>query len=333
MSATFASRHDVSSTRAADRSQRRASTSPSVALRRMPTRRHLNSHQLQDVNSYRVFPFSRGAVSYSRVQCALSVDSDSKHSHLGDDGSSKSGEQILDPSRADLSKYFSEDCPKSLRWNRVMLKVSGEALQGDGEGGIDTQVLQRVAREVASVAKCGVEVAIVVGGGNFFRGKSMVDDGYIDRASADYIGMIATVMNATALQAALETHKVPTRVQTALEVRQVAEPYIRRRAIRHLEKGRVVIFGGGTGNPFFTTDTAAALRAAEIDAEVVLKATNVDGIYDEDPMKNDSATLCKALSYRQVAMQRLNVMDATAITLCEENNLPGIGPAWLAHCC
>ncbi|CAM6127364.1 unnamed protein product [Calypogeia fissa] len=210
----------------------------------------------------------------------------------------------------------------NFRWRRVLLKVSGEALAGDGTGNIDPKITMSIAREVAAITRLGVEVAIVVGGGNFFRGASWVGSSGLDRASADHIGMMATVMNAIFLQASMESLGVPTRVMTAFRMAEVAEPYIRRRAIRHLEKGRVVIFGAGTGNPFFTTDTAAALRAAEINAEVVLKATNVDGVYDRDPRKNSNAVLLDHVSYREVALERLAVMDITAITLCQENNIP-----------
>eukprot|EP00271_Cylindrocystis_brebissonii_P010362 TRINITY_DN26531_c0_g1_i1.p1 TRINITY_DN26531_c0_g1~~TRINITY_DN26531_c0_g1_i1.p1 ORF type:complete len:395 (+),score=56.06 TRINITY_DN26531_c0_g1_i1:180-1364(+) len=210
-------------------------------------------------------------------------------------------------------------CPK---WKRVLLKVSGEALAGDGSGNIDPKVTMSIAREVAIINRLGVEVAIVVGGGNFFRGAAWAGASGLDRASADQIGMMATVMNAIFLQASLESIGVQTRVQTAFRISEVAEPYIRRRAIRHLEKGRVVIFGAGTGNPFFTTDSAAALRAAEIGAEVVLKATNVDGVYDSDPRKNPAAKLQARLTHREVAMQNLQVMDITAITLCLENRIP-----------
>ncbi|CAK9197029.1 unnamed protein product [Sphagnum troendelagicum] len=210
----------------------------------------------------------------------------------------------------------------SLRWRRVLLKVSGEALLGDGSQNIDPKITMSIAREVAIITRLGVEVAIVVGGGNFFRGSKWVGSSGLDRASADHIGMMATVMNAIFLQASMESIGVPTRVQTAFRMAEVAEPYIRRRAIRHLEKGRVVIFGAGTGNPFFTTDTAAALRAAEINAEVVLKATNVDGVYDSDPRKNANATLLNHVSYRDVALKNLSVMDITAITLCQENHIP-----------
>ncbi|XRB06893.1 uridylate kinase [Pycnococcus provasolii] len=206
------------------------------------------------------------------------------------------------------------------RWKRILLKVSGEALQGEQGFGICPDTIQAVARQVAQVASEGVEVSIVVGGGNFFRGASAYSG--IDRASADYMGMLATVMNAMALQAAVESCGVPTRVQTALEIKECAEPYIRRKAVRHLERGRVVIFGGGTGNPYFTTDTAAALRAAEIDAEVFLKATKVNGVYDKDPEKHADAEHIRFLSYRDVTFDELGVMDATAVTLCKENNIP-----------
>ena len=208
----------------------------------------------------------------------------------------------------------------SLRWTRVMLKVSGEALQGDGAFGIDPKVVRRVAKEVAAATMKGLQVAIVVGGGNFFRGRDAWEG--LDHATADYIGMLATAMNAISLQSTLENLGVPVRVQTAIDMKEVAEPYIRRRAIRHLEKGRVVIFGGGTGNPFFTTDTAAALRAAEINAQAVLKATKVDGVYDDDPNTNPDAKLHSSLSYRDVVSNNLSVMDETAITLCKENNIP-----------
>lgn len=205
-----------------------------------------------------------------------------------------------------------------------MLKISGEALAGDAGFGIDPNVVALFASEVAQSAKMGVQVAVVVGGGNFFRGKDKEGRG-LDRASADYMGMLATVMNAIQLQAAVEAAGVPTRVQTAIDMKEVAEPYIRRRAIRHLEKGRVVIFGAGTGNPFFTTDTGAALRAAEIGAEVLLKATKVDGVFDCDPNKNPGAILHEHLTYQDVVVrQELNVMDTTAVTLCQENNIPVI---------
>ncbi|XP_077230925.1 amino acid kinase family protein [Tasmannia lanceolata] len=208
------------------------------------------------------------------------------------------------------------------RWRRVLLKVSGEALAGDHAQNIDPKVTMSIAREVASVIRLGVEVAIVVGGGNIFRGSSWAGCSGLDRSSADYIGMLATVMNAIFLQATMESIGIPTRVQTAFRMSEVAEPYIKRRAVRHLEKGRVVIFAAGTGNPFFTTDTAAALRCAEINAEVVLKATNVDGVYDDDPKINPNARLLDTLSYQDVTTKDLSVMDMTAITLCQENNIP-----------
>lgn len=221
-----------------------------------------------------------------------------------------------------LTTATTTDSTYPFRWRRVLLKVSGEALAGDGSQNIDPKITMAIAREVAAITRLGVEVAIVVGGGNFFRGASWVGASGLDRASADQIGMMATVMNSIFLQASMESVGIPTRVMTAFRIHEVAEPYIRRRAIRHLEKGRVVIFGAGTGNPFFTTDTAAALRAAEIGAEVVLKATNVDGVYDSDPKKNKEATLLEHVSYREVAIKGLSVMDITAITLCQENCIP-----------
>lgn len=210
----------------------------------------------------------------------------------------------------------------SYKWQRVLLKVSGEALAGDHTQNIDPKVTMSIAREVAAVTRLGIEVAIVVGGGNIFRGASWAGSSGLDRSSADYIGMLATVMNAIFLQATMESIGIPTRVQTAFRMSEVAEPYIRRRAVRHLEKGRVVIFAAGTGNPFFTTDTAAALRCAEINAEVVLKATNVDGVYDDDPRHNPNAHLLDTLTYDEVTSKDLSVMDMTAITLCQENNIP-----------
>ncbi|KAK8710026.1 hypothetical protein V6N13_145370 [Hibiscus sabdariffa] len=210
----------------------------------------------------------------------------------------------------------------SYKWRRVLLKVSGEALAGDHTQNIDPKITMAIAREVASVTRLGIEVAIVVGGGNIFRGSSWAGCSGLDRSSADYIGMLATVMNAMFLQAAMESIGIPTRVQTAFRMSEVAEPYIRRRAVRHLEKGRVVIFAAGIGNPFFTTDTAAALRCAEINAEVVLKATNVDGVYDDDPRRNPNARLHDTLTYQEVTSKDLSVMDMTAITLCQENNIP-----------
>ncbi|MEO8892442.1 MAG: UMP kinase [Coleofasciculaceae cyanobacterium] len=207
------------------------------------------------------------------------------------------------------------------KYRRVLLKLSGEALMGDLGYGIDPGIVHEIAAQVAEVTGDGVQMAIVVGGGNIFRGLKASAAG-MDRATADYIGMIATVMNAMTLQDALEQIGIPTRVQTAIAMQEVAEPYIRRRAIRHLEKGRVVIFGAGSGNPFFTTDTTAALRAAEIDAEVIFKATKVDGIYDSDPKLNPNARRFQSLTYNHVLAHDLRVMDSTAITLCKENNIP-----------
>nr|AFK36123.1 unknown [Medicago truncatula] len=208
------------------------------------------------------------------------------------------------------------------KWRRVLLKVSGEALAGDQAQNIDPKVTMSIAREVAAVTRHGIEAALVVGGGNIFRGASWAGSSGLDRSSADYIGMLATVMNAIFLQATMESIGIPTRVQTAFRMSEVAEPYIRRRAVRHLEKGRVVIFAAGTGNPFFTTDTAAALRCAEINAEVVLKATNVDGVFDDDPKGNPQAGFLDTLTYQDVIKKDLSVMDLTAITLCQENNIP-----------
>ncbi|MEB3213415.1 MAG: UMP kinase [Leptolyngbyaceae bacterium] len=206
-------------------------------------------------------------------------------------------------------------------YKRILLKLSGEALMGDLPYGIDPAIVQKIALQIAEVHKTGVQVAIVVGGGNIFRGVKGAASG-MDRATADYIGMISTVMNAMTLQDAFERNGIPTRVQTAIEMQEVAEPYIRRRAIRHLEKGRLVIFGAGSGNPFFTTDTTAALRAAEINAEVVFKATKVDGIYDSDPRTNPDAKRYKSLTYSHVLQHDLRVMDSTAIALCKDNNIP-----------
>ena len=206
-------------------------------------------------------------------------------------------------------------------YQRVLLKLSGEALMGNLGYGIDPTVVQEIAAQVAEVIASGVQMAIVVGGGNIFRGVKAAAGG-MDRATGDYIGMIATVMNAMTLQDALERMGVPTRVQTAIAMQEVAEPYIRRRAIRHLEKGRVVIFGAGSGNPFFTTDTTAALRAAEINADVIFKATKVDGIYDADPLLNPQARRYQSLNYSHVLTHDLRVMDSTAIALCKENNIP-----------
>ncbi len=206
-------------------------------------------------------------------------------------------------------------------YRRILLKLSGEALAGDAGYGIDTDILKIVATEVREIQQLGVEIGIVLGGGNIFRGIKGATAG-MDRASADYMGMLATVLNCLALQDALETMGVQTRVQSAIEMQELAEPYIRRRAVRHLEKGRVVIFGGGTGNPYFTTDTTAALRGMEIGAQVVIKATKVDGIYDSDPKKNPSAVRFSNITYLDVLQKGLQVMDSTAISLCMDNKLP-----------
>jgi len=206
-------------------------------------------------------------------------------------------------------------------FKRVLLKISGEMLAGSGKVGIDPVEMQRFANEIKEVRDLGIETAVVIGGGNIFRGLAGASRG-MDRSHADYMGMLATVINALALQDALEQTGCFTRVMSAIEMHQVAEPYIRRRAIRHMEKGRVVLFAGGTGNPYFSTDTAAALRAAEIHAEVILKATKVDGIYDKDPVDNPSAVLYESLSYLDVLNQGLRVMDATAVSLCMDNSLP-----------
>jgi len=207
------------------------------------------------------------------------------------------------------------------RYSRILLKLSGEALAGDRGYGIDPELLAGLAIEIREVLELGVQVAVVIGGGNIFRGMAAASSG-MDRAGADHMGMLATVMNSLALQDALEQIGVETRVQTALEMREVAEPYIRRRALRHLEKGRVVILGGGTGNPYFTTDTAASLRAMEIGAEVILKATKVDGVYSADPVKDKNAVRYSQLTYLDVLKKGLQVMDATATSLCMDNDLP-----------
>lgn len=206
-------------------------------------------------------------------------------------------------------------------YRRVLLKLSGEALMGDLDYGIEPKVIQRIAAEIAAAQKTGVEIAIVIGGGNIFRGAGLARAG-MDRVTGDYMGMLATVMNALAIQDALEALDVYARVMSALEINAVCEDYIRRRAVRHLEKGRVVIMAAGTGNPFFTTDTAASLRAIEIGADVLLKATKVDGVYDADPMTNPDATRFESVSYDQVLADKLSVMDATAIVMCRDNHLP-----------
>jgi len=211
---------------------------------------------------------------------------------------------------------------ETTRYQRILLKLSGEALLGKLEYGVDPAVVAFVAEQVKAVTALGVQVGIVVGGGNIFRGMAAATATVMDRATADYIGMLATAMNGLVLQDALERAGVPTRVMTAIDMNEVAEPYIRRRAVRHLEKGRVVVFVAGTGNPYFTTDTAAALRAVEIGAEVVLKATKVDGVYDKDPVKHPDAKRYPAITYGQVLVDGLRVLDAAAVSLCMENDLP-----------
>ncbi|MCS6999697.1 MAG: UMP kinase [Bacteroidota bacterium] len=207
------------------------------------------------------------------------------------------------------------------KYRRILLKLSGESLMGSQSFGIDPAMLRQFATDIAEVHALGVQIGIVIGGGNIFRGSQAAAAG-IDKVSADYMGMLATVINALGLQHALESIGLQTRLQTAIHMAQIAEPFIRRRAIRHLEKGRIVIFGAGTGNPYFTTDTAAALRAIEIEAECIIKGTRVDGIYDADPERNPHARRFERLTYREVLERDLKVMDLTAITLCQENNLP-----------
>ena len=211
----------------------------------------------------------------------------------------------------------------TIKYRRILLKLSGEALAGGQGYGIDPDVINGIAAEIKEVSNLGVEIAVVIGGGNIFRGLAASSKG-MDRASADYMGMLATVMNSLAMQDALEKQGVVTRVQSAIDMQQIAEPYIRRRAVRHLEKGRVVIFSAGTGNPYFTTDTAASLRAMEINAEVILKATKVDGVYTADPKKDKNAVKLPTLTYLEVLQKGLQVMDATATSLCMDNNLPMI---------
>ena len=207
------------------------------------------------------------------------------------------------------------------KYRRILLKLSGEALAGTQAGGIQPASIGQIADDIAQASKLGVEIGLVIGGGNFIRGVAQAAQG-MDRASSDYMGMLATVINSMAMQDALEKRGLATRVQSAIQMSQIAEPYIRRRAIRHLEKGRIVIFAGGTGNPYFTTDTAASLRAMEINADVIMKATNVDGIYDKDPKKHEGAKFFPELKYMDVLKQGLQVMDSTAISLCMDNKLP-----------
>jgi len=208
-----------------------------------------------------------------------------------------------------------------LKYKRILLKISGEAMMGDQAYGVDPATVDYIAREIKEAVSMGIEVAIVIGGGNIFRGVEASVKG-IERASADYMGMLATVINALALQNYLEKYGIPTRVQSAIEMKELAEPYIRRKAIRHLEKGRTVIFAAGTGNPYFTTDTASSLRAMEIGADVILKATKVDGVYSSDPMKDPSAKKYDTVTYIDVLKKGLSIMDSTAISLCMDNNLP-----------
>jgi uridylate kinase len=208
-----------------------------------------------------------------------------------------------------------------LKFKRVLLKLTGEAVSGEGGYGIDQRVVKDIALEIKEVHEMGIEIAVVIGGGNIFRGSTAANNG-MDRVTADYMGMLATIMNGLALQDALEKVGVHTRMLTAIEMRQVAEPYVRRRALRHMEKGRVVIFAGGTGSPYFTTDTTASLRALEINADAILKATKVDGVYSADPVKDKNAVKFTDLTYMDVLQKDLKVMDATAISLCRDNNLP-----------
>ena len=210
---------------------------------------------------------------------------------------------------------------QKLRWKRILLKLSGETLSGKGETGLDIKAIQYIARQIQEIHALGCEVAVVIGGGNFVRGEPMSKIG-IDRATADSMGMLGTIINALALQSVLESMGMFTRVMSTITAIQVSEPFIRRRAIRHLEKGRVVIFAGGTGNPYFSTDTAAALRASEISAEAILKATNVDGVYEDDPRKNNNAKLLKRIDPADVVARGLKVMDLTAVTLAMENKIP-----------
>jgi uridylate kinase len=207
------------------------------------------------------------------------------------------------------------------RYSRILVKLSGEALMGEGDYGVDPLVLKRIAGEINDIAQMGVQVAVVIGGGNIFRGAGLARAG-MDRVTGDHMGMLATVMNSLAMQDALESFGLYARVMSAIRINQVCEDYIRRRAVRHLEKGRVVIFAAGLGNPFFTTDTAASLRAIEINAEVLLKATKVNGVYSEDPMTNPSAVRYAHLTFDKVLSEKLNVMDATAVVMCRDNRLP-----------
>lgn len=227
---------------------------------------------------------------------------------------------ILESKKTELlfSKLF---YLRAMQYKRILLKLSGESLMGAKQFGIDANMVMQYAQEIKELVDAGVQVAIVIGGGNIFRGIQAADNG-IDRVQGDYMGMLATVINGMALQSGLEKEGVYTRLMTAIEMKEVGEPYIKRKAVRHLEKGRVVIFGAGTGNPYFTTDTAAALRATEMGCDVILKGTRVDGIYDSDPEKNKDAKKYSELSFNEALSKKLNVMDLTAFTLCQENNLP-----------
>ena len=249
----------------------------------------------------------------------LSSGSSSGSSPELSSGSSSGSSPELSPGSSSGLSIETLRSERQLKYRRVLLKVSGESLAGGKQTGIDQDTIAGICASVAKLCRHGVEIALVVGGGNFWRGRSGKQ---MDRTRADHMGMLATVINALAMQDALESNGVPTRVQTAIAMSQIAEPYIRLRAMRHLEKKRVVIFACGTGNPYFTTDTAAALRAAEIDAEVILKATNVDGVYDSDPAKNDHAVKLDGLSYLDVLNKGLGVMDSTAATLSMENRIP-----------
>jgi uridylate kinase len=210
---------------------------------------------------------------------------------------------------------------RTMKYKRILLKLSGESLMGNKQFGIDNEKITSYAKQIKEICSAGVEIAIVIGGGNIFRGVQ-AEQGGMDRTHGDYMGMLATMINSMALQAALEAIQVETRLQSAIEMKEICEPFIRRKAVRHLEKGRVVIFGAGTGNPYFTTDSAASLRAIEINAEVILKGTRVDGIYTADPEKDPSATKFTTITFDEVYAKGLNVMDLTAFTLCKENNLP-----------
>jgi uridylate kinase len=214
-----------------------------------------------------------------------------------------------------------EPAMSTLKYRRILLKLSGEALMGDGDYGIDPNIINGLAREIIAVQQAGAEVGVVIGGGNIFRGAGLAAGG-MDRVTGDHMGMLATVINALAMQDALEKHGVNARVMSAIKINQICEDYIRRRAVRHLEKGRIAIFAAGTGNPFFTTDSAAALRATEINAELLLKATKVDGIYDSDPKKNPDAKRFERLTYDEVLNRKLQVMDTAAFALCRENDIP-----------